>query len=67
LVQKLPAGAIEHAAQILESVGPLASKIADARANAWKKYPSVYLADIAESSADVKAIFDAVTALTDAS
>ena len=57
---------MEHAAQVLESVGPLASKIADARANGWKKYPSLYLADIAESSADVTAIFDAVAALTDA-
>ena len=66
LVQKLPAGTMEHAAQILESVEPLAPKIADARANGWKKYPSVYLADIAESSADATAIFDAVAALTDA-
>ena len=33
----------------------------------WKKHPSLYLADIAESSADVTAIFDAVAALTDAS
>lgn len=67
LVQKLPADTMEHAAQILESVGPLAPKVADARANGWKKYPSVYLADIAESSADITAIFDAIAALTDAS
>jgi hypothetical protein len=54
---------VERAAQILETIPSLKSKIADARASDWKRYPSLYLADIAGEAARTQVALDAIADL----
>lgn len=63
LAKRLPPATVEQAAKILESIPAMAPKIADARANAWNKYPSVYLPAIADSVTDTNAIVEAISVL----
>jgi hypothetical protein len=39
---------------------PLRAKIALARESDWKRYPSLYLADIADDPSKVQVLFDAL-------
>jgi hypothetical protein len=64
LVGRIGAARIEQAAGILETVPGLRAKIADARASAWRKYPSLYLADIAGTDRSVDAVFAAIRILS---
>jgi hypothetical protein len=65
LAKRLSTDTVEQAAKVLESVPAMAPKIAEARINEWNKYPSVYLTDVAGSSRDVDALFQAIDALID--
>ncbi|MEP9382470.1 hypothetical protein [Nocardioides sp. KR10-350] len=56
---------IDEAASKLERIASMKSKIGDARASAWKKYPSLYLADVASDSASVDAVFEAIETIID--
>jgi hypothetical protein len=40
------------------------AKIETARANEWNKYPSVYLPDLVEDPDSLRAVVDAIEALT---
>jgi len=53
----------EAAAAMLEQVPALKQKIIESRASGWKKYPSLYLADVASNPAAIKTIFEAITKL----
>jgi hypothetical protein len=64
LAKKLPSEVIEQAATTLATIPAMAPKIAEARAAAWNKYPSVFLASIASDAGDVRALFDAIRTLT---
>jgi hypothetical protein len=66
LAKRLPLDKIEHTAKVLESIPAMAPKIAEARATARNKYPSVYLSDVATSMEDIDAIFQAIDLLVDA-
>jgi hypothetical protein len=63
LATRLPVDAIERAGSLLESIPAMAPKIAGARANDWKKYPSVYLTDVVTSPTDMEALFNAIAIL----
>lgn len=54
---------VETAAQHLEGIPAMKAKVEAARANDWNKYPSVYLPDVAEEPAWVRAVLDAIEAL----
>jgi hypothetical protein len=56
---------IERAADLLARIPAMKPKIDDARASAWKKYPSVYLPDVVADAAYVASIFEAITTLVD--
>ncbi len=58
---RLGADRVDRAARILESIPSLQPKIAAARATNWKKYPSLYLSDVATDKTKVEHIFDALT------
>jgi hypothetical protein len=64
LVNRLPTETIERSAEILASIPSLSAKIDEARAAGWKKYPSIFLRDIAGSAASTNAVFDAIGVLT---
>ncbi len=64
LVGRVGVARIEQAATILETVPALPAKIADARASAWRKYPSLYLADIASSEKSVDAVLETIRILS---
>lgn len=66
LAKRVPPERIDAAAAVLESVPALKAKIAEARASGWNKYPSVYLADVAESPDAVAALFQAVRTISGA-
>lgn len=53
---------VEQAAAHLETIPSMKAKIAEARANDQKKYPSVYLPDVAGTPHE-QALFAAVTVL----
>jgi hypothetical protein len=53
--------------EALESIPGMAPKLAEARSNAWKKYPSGYLLDVANSTTDVNSLFEAIDLLIDTS
>ncbi len=57
---------MERVAAELARIPSLRSKLADARAVDWKKYPSVYLADVAGHQDQEDAIFSAITSLLEA-
>jgi hypothetical protein len=63
LIGRLPADTIEQAGKVLESIPAMAAKIAEARANGWNKYPSVYLADVANTTSDIHSVFKAIDLL----
>jgi hypothetical protein len=63
LVSRLGPDRIEHAASRLEKIPSIRTKITDARATNWRKYPSLYLADIARDDDAVAAMFDAIRIL----
>lgn len=63
LARKAPPERIEAMAQLLATIPDLAPKIAEARDNGWKKWPSVYLKDVAAVPERVDAIFQAVDGL----
>ncbi len=66
LLGKIPATRIEDAAQHLETIPGFGDKIRDARAGGWRKrYPQIYLRDIAGSEASIAAVIAAVDALID--
>ena len=54
---------VEKAAEVLETIPSMRAKIAEARANDWKKYPSVYLPDVSGNPAHEEALFEAITVL----
>jgi hypothetical protein len=56
---------IEAAAAKLQQIPSMKHKVADARASGWKKYPSLYLADVAADPTSKAAVFDAITELGD--
>ncbi|MFI5706229.1 hypothetical protein [Kribbella sp. NPDC051620] len=56
---------MEEAASMLEQIPVLRQKIVDSRASGWKKYPSLYLSDVASNPAAIKTIFDAILKLVD--
>jgi hypothetical protein len=58
-------GLLEQVGAELEKIPSLRAKISDARASDWRKYPSVYLVDVAGFPEREQALFDAVTALVD--
>lgn len=53
---------VERAAQHLGAIPSMAQKVADARSSGWRKYPSVYLADVVGTpyEAEVFAALDAL-------
>lgn len=56
---------VERVARQLERVPSLQAKIADARSSNWKKYPSVYLVDVAGRTDQEQAVLHAVSELID--
>jgi hypothetical protein len=64
LLPRLGVERMERAARTLESLPTLKDKIAAARDSEWKKYPSLYLADIAGDPAKEQVLFDALDDLT---
>jgi len=64
LVGRVGVARLEQAASVLETVPGLSAKIADARASTWRKYPSLYLADIAGSEKSVDAVLEAIRILS---
>lgn len=54
---------LERVAARLEQIPTLRAKIADARSSDWKKYPSVYLGDVAGHPEHEQAIVDAISEL----
>ena len=59
---------MERAASELERIPTLKAKLADARTNNWKKYPSLYLVDVAGHADQEQALLAAITVLiTDSS
>jgi len=50
---------------LLERIPSLAAKVAEARASGWRKYPSLYLGDVAGDPAQVETLLLAVRRLTD--
>lgn len=65
LVNRVGTDRVEAAAGVLERIPSLAGKIADARANDWRKYPSVPLADVAPDPVQVERLVDGIRVLTD--
>ncbi len=51
---------LERVAAQLERIPSMRAKIADARSSNWKKYPSVYLVDVASHSDQVEAVLAAI-------
>ncbi|MEU4192544.1 hypothetical protein AB0E69_11625 [Kribbella sp. NPDC026611] len=49
----------------LEQIESLRLKIADARADEWRKYPSIRLTDVLADPLATDIIFDAITDLID--
>ena len=64
LVPHVGTEAVAAAGARLGQIPSMAGKIADARAADWRKWPSVYLPDIADDPASVEALLDAIRALT---
>jgi hypothetical protein len=64
LAKRLPADQIEAAAHSLEGIGAFKSKIDEARAAGWNKYPSAYLKDLTGSADDIASLFKAIALLT---
>lgn len=60
LLPKLGAERLERAAQMLEALPTLRDKIAVARESHWKRYPSLYLTDIAGDSGKEQILFEAL-------
>jgi len=56
---------IDAAAAKLEQIPGLKPKIAEARASGWKKYPNLYLSEVASDATSVQAVFDAITKVVD--
>jgi hypothetical protein len=56
---------IESSAAKLEQIPHLRQKIGAARASGWRKYPSLYLPDVAGDTDAENAVFEAVDALAD--
>ena len=65
LVNHIGGDRIEAAASVPDRIPSLAGKIAEARANDWRKYPSVYLADVGPNPAHVETLFEGIRILTD--
>jgi hypothetical protein len=63
LLPRLGADRIERVARMLESLPTLKDKIAAARESQWKKYPSLYLADVAGDPAKEQILLDALNDL----
>ncbi|MGY1665900.1 hypothetical protein [Geodermatophilus sp. SYSU D00696] len=63
LLPRLGADRLERVARILERIPALSGKIALARQSQWKKYPSLYLADIAGDLVAEQILFDALADL----
>ena len=63
VVRRVGVERVARMAGILERVPPLKPKMADARSSDWRKYPSLYLPDIASDAAGCQAIFDAISEL----
>ncbi|PWW23518.1 hypothetical protein JD79_02692 [Geodermatophilus normandii] len=64
LLPRVGADRLERAARILETLPSMAGKIGLARQSQWKKYPSLYLADIAGKPTEERVLFDALNELT---
>jgi hypothetical protein len=64
LVGRLGPVRVDEAAGLLETIPALKTKIADARANDWRKYPSVYLDQVATDQAAITTLFEAIGRLT---
>ena len=60
LLPRIGEGRIERAAARLEQLPGLEQKIKDARQSAWKRYPSLYLADIAGDAGKEQLLLDAL-------
>lgn len=67
LVGRLGPDRLERAAHILEQIPSLKPKIDLARSSAWKRYPSLYLADVAGKPEEEQALMAALTDLRAAS
>ncbi|MDQ1656071.1 MAG: hypothetical protein QOD41_1154 [Cryptosporangiaceae bacterium] len=63
IVKRTGAERVERASRILETVPPLKDKIAEARANDWRKYPSLYLGDAAHSQEYTESLLAALSSL----
>jgi hypothetical protein len=63
VVTRVGADRVERAAKMLESLATMGSKITAARASGWKKYPSLYIGDVADDPAKVEVVFAALTDL----
>jgi hypothetical protein len=64
LAKRLPLERIEQAARTLERIPAMKPKIEEARAQAWGKYPSIYLNDVLSSDTASAVIFEAIRCLT---
>ncbi|MCW2903274.1 MAG: hypothetical protein JWO67_5539 [Streptosporangiaceae bacterium] len=60
LLPRLGVERIEKAARRLEELPHLTQKIQDARQSGWKKYPSLYLADVAGDQYKEQVLLDAI-------
>jgi hypothetical protein len=68
LPSRVGSDVMEKAAAELERIPTLNAKLADARTNNWKKYPSLYLVDVAGHADQEQALLAAITVLiTDSS
>jgi len=65
VVNQIGPDRVAEAALILERIPSLAAKVAEARASGWRKYPSLYLGDVAGDPAQVETLLLAVRRLTD--
>lgn len=65
LVTRIGPERLERAASKLEGIPSMAAKLREARASGWRKYPSVYLPDVAGDDGMERCIFDALAALID--
>jgi hypothetical protein len=67
LVHSAGPARLEAAAARLEQIPALKQKVAQARASEWKRYPNLYLSDVASDLTLVGAVFDAIKELIDGS
>ncbi len=63
IATRVGVAAVERAAASLEDINVLRSKIQEARAHSWNKWPSAYLDDLLKESGAVETMFRAIGSL----